>query len=147
MTAPTLKAGLQLLLYRETAVAGTFSFFCGILTKDGTRDRTLAEADVLDCADPTAPPWKMRTAIGRSMTCNGSGQLAIEQIPNLEADYNSNAAHNWRLIIQGVGYWGGAFQLDNYKPTGANTDAFIGVSLTLQSTGAIPWTDDATAGL
>lgn len=147
MTAPTLKAGLQLLLYRETAVAGTYTFMCGVLSKDGTRDRTLAEAQVLDCADPTAPPWTYRTPVGRSMTLTGTGQLALEQLPNLETDFNSNASHNWRLIIQGSGYWGGAFQLANFKPSGTNTDAFIGVSIELQSTGAIPWTDDLTAGL
>jgi len=145
MAEPILQRGLELLLYKsDGATPAVFSFFCGILSKTATWTRAVSEAAVLDCDDPTATPWMRRTAGSRSLQISGSGQMAMENLDELEASFNADGSEIWRLGIKGRGYWEGAFQLTSRELAGAEDGGFISLTIELQSDGPVVWTDDPT---
>lgn len=147
MAEPELKRGTELLLYRESDTPGTFNWVCGITNKSVPFTKNLAEALVPDCDEPSATPWVQRSAMSRTSQFTGDGVMAMEYRAALWADYESDEPRNWRAVIKGVGYWGGAFHLASYNPSAAEGDPFVKLSLDLQSSGRVQWTDDLTAGV
>lgn len=146
MAGPETKRGLELLLYREEDTPGTWTFACGITSKQVPFTRNLSETTLPDCDDPTATPWVVREAISRSGQITGDGVMAMEFRAKFQADYDSDAGRRWRAVIVGEGYWQGLYQMAGFTPGAAEGDAHIKLSIDLQSSGAVAWTDDATAG-
>lgn len=147
MAEPILKKGTELLIYREGSTPSTYEFLCGITTKNANFGRNLAETVVQDCDNPSAIPWTKRTPTSRTAQLSGSGSMAMEKRAAIQADFDSDNPRNLRLVIKGVGYWSGAWQLASFQPGAQENDPYITISVEWQSDGAITWTDDLTAGV
>lgn len=139
--------GRLLLLYKSDGGATpTYSKVCGIEGKDLGRTKATFDAVMQDC-DNTNVPWVKRGISSKSSTISGTGFVDMDDGKDaLEASFAADVAEDWRVIAVGYGYWQGAYILSDLT-IGGPADGWASVSLTLQSSGAIAWTDDTSAGV
>ena len=122
-----------------------FTAFCGINAKTIAFTTNTNEQFLYDCTTPTNVPWRKLTKSGRSVSISGTGQLDSSVLDRYMTAYNSNNAVNAHYSIgvaalDGGGYWGGAFMFTNLEIVGTNGEMTT-VSISLESSGAITWTD------
>lgn len=149
MTAVKTLNGEKLLVQiGDGASPETFAHDCLINTERGIQfSADMQEFTVPDCDDPSSPAWKDRLKDGLSATINGAGMVHTSSLETWFNWFTSNSTKNVRVKADaagadGGGYWAGAFHLSNYEVTGTRKEKAT-VSVTLESSGTITWTDAA----
>lgn len=148
MAQPTTIEGRLLVLYKSDGGSpAVWSKVCGIEGKDFNRSKATFDAVVTDCADPTLVPWVKRGVSSKTADVSGTGFVDVDDGKDvLEDAFASDVAEDWRIAMLGVGYWQGAYHVSALS-IGGPQEGMASVSLTLQSHGAITWTDDTSFGL
>lgn len=141
MAYPTTIKGQKVALQRETDTPGTYATVCGITTKGLQRTRQTTDTVVWDCTDPDASPIVERDILNGDWTMTGSGQAVITALDDIEEDYESGEAHNYRIVFFGTG----STVVRSYTGSTIITDLTIGavngerasISLTLAGSGVL----------
>lgn len=103
---------------------------------------------IIDCDTPDALAWQSLTKDALTATITGAGMLHTASTEEWFTWFNGDTGKNVRVLLGGVsganggGYWAGSFKLTSYEITGG-PGAKAEVSVTLESDGAITWTDSA----
>lgn len=126
----------------------TFAHNCSV---NGARSFQLSaqtnDVNVPDCDDPDLMAWIEREKVSLGATVNGAG---ICNTPDIEFffDYAADSdPKNCRIVVDttganGGGYFAGAFHCTDFQING-DRGTKADMSITLQSSGAITWTDAA----
>lgn len=142
MAYPTTIKGQKVALQRGNG-ADPEQFFtvCGITTKGLQRTRQTTDTVVWDCTDPDANPLVERDILNGDWTMTGSGQAVIDALDDIEEDYDSGLATNYRIVFFGSGttvvrsYTGAAIITD--LTLGAVNGERASISLTLAGSGEL----------
>lgn len=143
MAQPTVLAGTKLLiLVGNGASPEVFSQPCGLTTRGVTFNASTNSTLIPDCADPEAPAWEAKDVNALSAQVTGSGVMAVESFATWNDWFQSAAAKNCKITMDdpSLGYWLGQFVLTSMK-VGGQRGQKITLDLTLDNTGAVPWTD------
>lgn len=145
MAQPQTAAARELLLYlQEPGVSpAQFIFACGINSKSLNGTLNTSEAPLQDCDDPTGLAVRRVVANWYGEELTGTGLLAKEIFETFEEVYRSGAAHNWRIGVEGFGYWQGPFVM-TARNVGGEAEGFVTVELTMMSDGNVTFTADPT---
>jgi predicted secreted protein len=113
------------------------------LTADGN------DVSVPDCDNPSAPAWREKIIQTLSANVSGGGRLHTSVVEAYFTWLTTGASKNVRLELGGVsaanggGYFSGAYKLTRFALSGSDGDLAT-AEVTLESTGAITWTDAAS---
>lgn len=150
MAAVKAMRGTKLLLkIGNGAGPEVFTAMCSINAARGIQfSASTNEQNVPDCADPDLMAWASREKVALSASINGAGMVNTPDLTDLFDWFSSADTKNCQLhladvvLADGGGYWAGALHLTDFQVTG-DRGAKAEVSITLQSDGAITWTDAA----
>ena len=147
--AKTMPGSSLLIMVGDGGAPATFAHPCLINAQRGLQlSAETADTNVPDCDDPEAIAWLEREKRSLSAQITGEGVL---NTTDTEAYFNwlkSEDTKNVRVKLNNVtganggGYFAGAFHLTNFEVTGDRGQKVL-ASLTMQSSGAITWTDNA----
>lgn len=124
----------------------TFTHNCSV---NGARSFQLSsqtnDVNVPDCDDPDLIAWIEREKVSLGATIQGAG---ICNTPDVEFFFNyakDSDPRNVRVVVDvagadGGGYFAGAFLCTDFQVNG-DRGSKADVSITLQSSGALTWTD------
>jgi TP901-1 family phage major tail protein len=131
----------------ETATPNTFAAPCGLTERSVTFSKETNDTTSIDCEDEDKPAYVDRDVVSLSVTISGEGVMARESLPLWWSAFETTDPVNVRIEVsgtaaQGGGYWSGAFHLTSFEP-GATRGERATVSVELQSSGAVTWTDAA----
>lgn len=144
MADPELVGVKEWLVYIEVPTEpGVWHFLCGLNSfgLNGTANTT--ETPVRDCDDPTAMPVRRVTINYFSHDFSGSGPVAKEFVPIVEAAWEAGDNVQLRAGIAGLGYWEGPYKI-TARNVGAEAEGYVSYDLTFMSDGAVPYTASAT---
>ena len=126
----------------------TFAHDCFINLARSLQFNTETNSSNLPDCDPDAgPAWRTIAVTGKSATITGAGKL---HTPSVETWWNwfnlsSEKTIRFKLDVSGAsggGWFQGKFVLTSWTPGDSDgTDQYADASVTLESTGAITWTD------
>lgn len=141
--------GEQLLVQIEmTPSSGSYAHDCLINTDRGIQFSADAKEFVVpNCLTPEDPAWVTTIKDGLKAAVNGAGMLHTSSVEDWWNWFKDDATRNVRVKINvagadGGGYWQGAFHLTNFNVTGTAKELAT-CEVTLASSGAITWTDNA----
>ena len=103
---------------------------------------------VPDCDDPELIGWFRREKVAKGATINGAGTLHTLDLEDYFNWFDDEATRNVEVVLNGVagadggGKFSGAFHCTGLEVTGT-VGEYTQVSLSLESDGAIAWTDAA----
>lgn len=144
MADPELVGVKEWLVYIEVPTqVGVWHFLCGLNSfgLNGTANTT--ETPVRDCDNPTAMPVRRVTINYFSHDFSGSGPLAKEFAPIVEAAFAAGDNVQLRAGIAAFGYWEGPYKI-TARNVGAESEGYVSYDLTFMSDGAVPYTASAT---
>ena len=124
-----------------------FTAFCAVSAKTINFQTNTNEFFVPDCDDPDDPAWRELAKSGRFVSISCSGTLNTTDLTRYQDAYNSPDAVNVEIeldlpLAAGGGVWSGPFMLPNFQITG-NDGELVQVEFSLESSGAVTWTDAA----
>lgn len=125
----------------------TFSKPCALRTRGIQFQTDTNEEEVLDCADPNLPVWKDVYATSKGATISGAGKLAMADLADWWAWYNSGTTKNIRVDIgetlaNGGGYWAMAAMLTSMEIS-QEFGGTAELQVEIRASGAVAWTDAA----
>ena len=131
----------------ETATPNTFAAPCGLTERSITFSKETNDTTSIDCDDEDAPAWVDRDVVSLSATISGEGVMARESLELWRDAFTTTDTVNARIevggtLAQGGGYWSGKFHVTSFEP-GATRGERVSVSVEMQSSGPITWTDAA----
>ena len=144
----TLNGEKLLVQIGDGATPETFAHDCLINTERGIQfSADMQEFIIPNCLTPADPAWKETLKDGLSATINGAGMVHTSSLESFFNWFTSSSTKNVRVKVDvagsdGGGYWAGAFHLSAFDVTGTRKDKST-ASITLVSSGAITWTDNA----
>ncbi len=144
----TLNGEQLLIQIGDGASPETFAHDCLINTERGIAFAAdMQEFVIPNCLTPEDPAWKETTKDGLSASINGAGMVHTSSVESFFNWYTSKNTKNVRVNVNvagsdGGGYWSGAFHLSAFEITGTRKEKAT-VSITLVSSGAVTWTDNA----
>lgn len=118
---------------------------CGLTAKGFNQKATMGETVVPYCDDPDAPADVERAVLSNTRELTGSGVLAMEARSTWQKFYDNGVSRTCRVYLDlplanSGGYWQGLMVLETFNIK-AERGKKIDVDVTLQSDGAMPWTD------
>lgn len=147
--AKTLPGSSLFIMVGDGATPEVFAHPCLI---NGARSLQLsaetADTNVPDCDDPEAIAWIEREKRSLSAQITGEGTLNTTDTESYFNWLKSEDTKNIRVKLNGItganggGYFSGAFHLTAFEVSG-NRGEKANCSLTMLSSGAIAWTDNA----
>lgn len=147
MTAVKSMNGTKLLVQiGDAGSPETFAHDCLINAERSIQFSADGEAVIVpDCDDPDAPGWKEQFKDGLQAVITGAGMLHTASVEKWFDWFKGSDPKNVRVRVDvtaanGGGYWSGAFHLMNFEVSGARKNKSQ-VSVTLNSSGALTWTD------
>lgn len=127
----------------------TFAHPCLINAQRGiSLSAETADTNVPDCDDPEAIAWVEREKRSLSGQVTGEGVLNTTDTETYFNWLKSDDTKNIRVKLNGItganggGYFSGAFHLTAFEVTGTRGEK-AQASITMLSSGAIAWTDNA----
>lgn len=131
----------------ETDTPNTYAAPCGLTERSITFSKETNDTTSIDCDDEDAPAWVDRDVVSLSAAISGEGVMARESLELWRNAFTTTDTVNARIEVagnaaQGGGYWSGKFHLTNFEP-GATRGERVSVSVEMQSSGPITWTDAA----
>ena len=144
MARPTTYSAKKLLiLLGDGGSPETFAAPCGLTTRGINFSKETNDVTVPDCDDPDLPAWTERAVRTLSATVSGSGILAAEAFETWREAFLATDAVNARIkiddtLVNGGGYFAGAFHLDQFNVTGEIGNK-IQVEISMSSDGAVEW--------
>jgi hypothetical protein len=127
----------------------TFTHDCFINTERGIAFSTETTESIMpDCDNPDDPAWKSVSKDGLMATVSGAGMLYSASVETWFNWLKSGNTKNCRINLNipgssGGGYWAGAFHLTQFEIQASGNKETITAQVTLVSSGALTWTDNA----
>ncbi|HWA22329.1 MAG TPA: phage tail tube protein [Caulobacterales bacterium] len=146
--AKTVKGSQLLILVGDGGSPETFAHPCLINSSRGIQfSAETNSANVPDCDDPDAIQWTEVDKKSLSAGVTGAGTLNATDSETFFDWFKSADTKTVRVKknvtgANGGGYWEGEFHLTQYEENG-NIGEKVQCSITLVSSGAITWTDNA----
>ena len=131
----------------ETATPNTFAAPCGLTERSVSFTKETNDTTSIDCDDEDAPAWVDRDVVSLSASISGEGVMARQSLETWREAFASTEPVKTRIEVagtaaQGGGYWQGLFHLSSFELTGTKGERCT-VSIEMQSTGPVTWTDAA----
>ncbi|MEZ0169929.1 phage tail tube protein [Microvirga sp. TS319] len=132
----------------ETGTPGTFAAPCGLTSRSISFSKETNDTNSIDCDQEDAPSWVDRDVVSLSASISGEGVMARESLDLWREAFMTTEPVNARIEVagsaaQGGGYWSGKFHLTSFEP-GATRGERASVSIEMQSSGPIVWSDAVT---
>lgn len=128
-----------------------FKTLCSINASRGiTFNKGMNDEETIDCEDPDAVAWAVRTAISKSVSVSGAGKLHKPDVKTAWAWWDGAEARNGKMILDdpdadNVIMWEGKFHLSDFEISGERRGK-VDTSLTISSEGKITPTFGANVG-
>lgn len=128
-----------------------FNTLCTINAQRGmTFNKGMNDEETIDCNDPEAIAWAVRTAISKSVAVTGAGKLHKPDVKKAWDWWNSAEAVNGKMILDdpdadNVITWSGKFHLTDFEVSGDRRTK-VDCSLTIASEGEITAVFGANVG-
>lgn len=128
--------GRELVIKRETAVAGTFAFVCGIRTRSLSISNAQIDTTVPNCSNPAAPIVATAKPGRQTISFSGDGLFDNAAVGNSVADdARLQRITNYQVIVPGYGTYEGPFMVGDFEFSGEMEDP-LGFSATWVPTDA-----------
>ncbi len=136
----TAKPGKMILKVSNGADPEVLTAPCGLTSKSITFSASFGETRIPNCDDPDAATWLARNKHSLSAAITGEGVLAAESVQTWSEFLGSSASRSIEITIgfsTGTMTWAGLFHLENFAPSGEDTQGTVMASIGLQSDGEV----------
>jgi hypothetical protein len=143
MAQPDIVKGTYIdILMGDGATPEVFTPFCGLTTRQFTKQINTNDTFIPDCADPEDVPTRRLVPTGKQWDLSGEGLYNLAQAQMIE-DASDGETKNFRFRIArpagsivGTGYWEGPAMITN-RQLGGNSGGgeFGSISLSIASDG------------
>ena len=136
----TAKPGKMILKIGDGADPENVAAPCGLTSKSITFSSSFGETRIPDCEDPDAATWLARNKHSLSAAVSGEGVLPAEVVETYWDFLKSSESRSVELSIgfsTGIMRWTGKMHLENFAPSGEDTQGSVMASIAMQSDGEI----------
>jgi hypothetical protein len=153
MSVPTIVKGQYFDVAVDATGGGTFTYLCGLNTRNITHQVNTNDEAVPDCDRPATVPWRVLNTTSQQKDMAGTGVHNLAQADLIRSIFGKT--RDFRFIEARpdaadaddkdmIGYWEGPFMLTNWQE-GATDGTNATAQFTFSSDGEVLWVP-ATGG-